>query len=207
MARRRKIVLTKRWSDYIDLHKNKDFIICGRGRSLQLLKDTNSILIGVNDIEKYRSVDYLVVVDRIAQFTRENRHEEILNNKANTFFTQIDEYAVGYSNFNYNKVCKINIKNIRQDHQIDKNICYASNNSTFIACSIAINMGARNIGIIGVDITGHKSLSSENSLKKINRDYTILNNLHKIYNLSPISKIEALENISIDDFHKLNTNE
>lgn len=207
MGKRKIPVITKQWNNYIDLHKGKDFIICGRGRSIHDLKEIpeNTILIGVNDIEKYIKVKYLIVVDRMAQFAKENRHKEIIYNKADTLFTQIKELGVGYSDFNYNKVCMIDVKRITNDSNINKNICLASNNSTFIACSMAINMGAKNIGMIGVDIEGHKSLHSDTALKKINRDFTLLNKLHKIYNLSKNSKIKALEKININDFYKLNT--
>ena len=61
MGKRQIPVITKQWNNYIDLHKGKDFIICGRGRSIHDLKETpkNTILIGVNDIEKYIKVKYI----------------------------------------------------------------------------------------------------------------------------------------------------
>ncbi len=212
MPRRQKIVLTKKWDEYINIHQGKDFIICGRGESLTELTDNidlkgEAIIIGVNDICKYLDPDYLVCVDRLSSFYRGNglRAKWIVNHTADTLFVMDSQFSQQDRNLDDNKICQLKLEQIRSNSFIDKNKCFSSNNSTFVACSVAINMGARNIGMIGVDMISHNKLSHQASLKRINEDYTKLNKLHKIYNLSPISKINALEHISLKDYHKLNT--
>lgn len=213
MPRRKPIVLKQKWKDYIDIHKGKDFIICGRGDSIKILQDNielskNFVIIGVNDICNYINPDYLVCVDRLSSFYRGNglRAKWIVNHTAKTLFVMDSQFSQQDRNLDDDKICQLKLEQIRSNSFIDKNKCFSSNNSTFVACSVAINMGARNIGIIGVDMIDHSKLSHKHALARINDDFKLLNNLHKIYNLSPISNIKTLEHITLEQFNKL-TNE
>ncbi len=210
MRRARKIELTKKWSDYINLHENTTFIVCGCGPSIELIKEIDTshvILIGVNDIERHLSPKYIVSVDSMGQFSRGGRIEYIVNNNCDTFFTQNDQYGKVDGRFDNTKVCKIDMVNInnavRSDNgRFDK--IFFSNNSTFVASHIAHKMGASKIGLIGVDFTNHNHLSTKSNLKRINNDYSRLNKEigEKMYNLSPTSELTSIPYKNIKDFIK-----
>ena len=90
-------------------------------------------------------------------------------------------------------------------------------NSPYAAINIAYKMGAREIGIVGVDFSeghfyspkdGKHSLARMGYMRDINAGYRMIrreleNNGAKLYNLSQISTVEPVEKISIEEFKNL----
>jgi len=201
VARRRMIKLTKKWSEYINKHPNSKWLVCGRGPSikdLDLDKYKDYKVIGVNDIENILKPDYLVIVDSLMSFPPD-RKEVIRNTKCDEIFVNNAQFGRQLSDtvFDSKRLIEIKLVNCRKDKDLQSGKIVFSNNSTFVACDIARRMGAKEINLIGVDFTGHKSLDNEKQLKRINEDYELLVKAFdkkevKLYNLSSTSKITTI---------------
>ena len=197
MARRPMIALTKKWENYVNKHVDKKFLICGLGPSFNTINlddYKDYIKIGVNDIENKFKPDYLVIVDRINTFKGERRNT-IINTTCDTIFVNNDQFSRELGNFDHNRLVKINLININKDPYLSTGKIVFSNNSTFIACDIARWMGAKEISMIGVDFTDHKSLDNPKQIKRINADFNKLQKAYlskniKLYNLSKNSKLK-----------------
>lgn len=194
MARRPKIVLTRKFNSYKDKHKDEKFLICGLGPSIKDLDLNNykdHIKIGVNDIEKYLLPDYIVIVDKLLRFSSE-RQEYIINGKCNNIFTQLNNFSDPYAVFNNDRLILTDLKNIAIENKLPDNSILFSNNSTFVACDLARFMGANEIKIIGMDFIDHKNLNTKSSLDKIKRDFKTLEKFYKKKNIK-------ISNISHND--------
>ena len=195
--RRKQIVLTKNWRNYIDKHPNSKWLVCGVGPSIKeidLNNYTDHLLIGVNDIESILKPDYLVIVDRIGTFNGE-RKNTIINTKCEEIFVNNTQFSRELGNFDHQRLINIPLINIRKAPQLSNNKIVFSNNSTFVACDLARIMGGIDIKLIGVDFTDHKSLDNPKQLERINHDYSILNKEFKkrnikLTNLSKTSKLK-----------------
>jgi len=195
--RRKQIVLSKNWRNYIDKHPNSKWLVCGIGPSIKeidLNNYTDHLLIGVNDIESILKPDYLVIVDRIGTFNGE-RKNTIINTKCEEIFVNNTQFSRELGNFDHQRLINIPLINIRKAPQLSNNKIVFSNNSTFVACDLARIMGGIDIKLIGVDFTDHKSLDNPKQLERINHDYSILNKEFKkrnikLTNLSKTSKLK-----------------
>lgn len=195
--RRKQIVLSKDWRNYIDKHPNSKWLVCGVGPSIKeidLNNYTDHLLIGVNDIESILKPDYLVIVDRIGTFNGE-RKNTIINTKCEEIFVNNTQFSRELGNFDHQRLINIPLINIRKAPQLSNNKIVFSNNSTFVACDLARIMGGIDIKLIGVDFTDHKSLDNPKQLERINHDYSILNKEFKkrnikLTNLSKTSKLK-----------------
>tara|TARA_R100000742_G_C4255976_1_gene73881 strand:+ start:120 stop:713 length:594 start_codon:yes stop_codon:yes gene_type:complete len=195
--RRKQIVLSKNWRNYIDKHPNSKWLVCGVGPSIKeidLNNYTDHLLIGVNDIESILKPDYLVIVDRIGTFNGE-RKNTIINTKCEEIFVNNTQFSRELGNFDHQRLINIPLINIRKAPQLSNNKIVFSNNSTFVACDLARIMGGIDIKLIGVDFTDHKSLDNPKQLERINHDYSILNKEFKkrnikLTNLSKTSKLK-----------------
>jgi hypothetical protein len=205
----------KEINDFIDIHKGESIVVCGCGTSVAQFKDYSDkfVTIGVNDIGRLFDPDYLVVLNDIESFSGD-RFFYVKENNAHYVFTHIKNLAINEPE----KLVKLKLGRFRA---LDLNNKYKSGhiidystNSPYVACVLAYYMGAKNIGLIGVDFTenhffaetGNHSLSAR--LPKIVEEYKMLSDaLHSngvgLYNLSPTSKI-GLTKISIDEFREKN---
>lgn len=141
--------------------------ILGLGETLKFFHDPKNLKIGVNDIWKYVSTEYIVCVDGMHKFTSE-RLETIKKSNPLKFFTQLPEWEPFFSK----SFTHIKIEPIKEEFTAGK--IYHSNNSTFVACCIAFNMGAKDIVLHGVDFNSHKNLSQYYQLKIISNDFKTL---------------------------------
>mgnify|MGYP001116926563 FL=1 len=106
-------------------------------------------------------------------------------------------------------------KNINKKKYIDiyEDMLDYGYDSPTVGCLLAITLGFKNIGIIGVDFTdnhffatdGEHPLVRNNYLPKINSCYNIINeycknNDIKLYNLSQDSKIDTIDKINLINF-------
>lgn len=196
-------------------YKGKKALVLGNGLSVKTfrnLKDT--IVIGVNDINKLIDVDFHLLVDTYSRFNSQ-RIEEIKKSKATFFITQENRgwtFAEQKQYFfvlgSYGSFTNL-VPNDKLDYGLD---------SPYMGILLAYKLGIKKIGILGVDYTpghfynetdGDHQLIKLNRLNEVIRLYSFLdvemkkNNI-EIYNLNKFSKINVIPYLSIDDFEKLN---
>src|SRR5262245_20695236 len=81
-------------ADFRDTHRGDMIIVCGCGESLNLLEQPERyITIGVNEVGRRFTPDYLVVVNPRSQFSSE-RFAYVERSKARTLFTQLTDLGV-----------------------------------------------------------------------------------------------------------------
>lgn len=187
---------------------DKPIIVCGLGTSLSLLAKPNDfITIGVNDIERMFTPTFLLLANVRTEFPK-SRFYFIEHTKAKEVFSCYPVFVdnieeVAYRLGDYRKA------DIDSDKGIDYSVV-----STYIATIIAYRLGAKNIGIIGMDLTvnhvfahsGNYHLEGLSNI--VNADFEKLTESLRIkdcnlYNLSPISKVTSIPKISIETFYKL----
>lgn len=139
--------------------------VLGLGESLSEYTPGDNISFGVNDINRFRKVDYLVCVDKREAFT-EDRRRYIENNTAKILFTQLDEWS------NLKNFQKITLQNRYPDYECNLDLpdYPKSVYSPFIAISLAYKLFQPNeIHLFGVDINTHKHLSDPITSQRIVR--------------------------------------
>lgn len=200
------------YPDYIDSQKDKPFIVMGCGESINFLsgKDISDFMvIGINDIERIATPNYLVVVNHQRTFSR-GRFEWVTRSKSPVIFSHIDPGVLE------NKRALVNIElgsRGKADLTNKRKIDYTMN-SPYMAVILAHHMGASKIGIIGVDFTENhffaetgKHVLSRN-LNLVDAEYSELGKALtdrgiKIANLSSISSINSWPKMDIDQFRML----
>lgn len=75
---------------YRDCHQGESIVVCGCGSSLNTLEIPDSIVtIGVNDVGRKRTPDYLVVLNSKTQF-KGDRFKYVENSGAKAIFSQLN---------------------------------------------------------------------------------------------------------------------
>lgn len=188
-------------------HTGKDIIVCGCGESATLLTEPNrNITIGVNDIQRLFSPNYLVVVNDKVSFSPQ-RWSFIESTQAEVIFTHLRGLKVDDK-----RKCIISLGKYGAC-ELDKPAIDYSSNSPYIATILAYKLGARNIGLLGVDFTpnhffaktGEHPLSKKSNI--INNEYQQMCRVLSgkgvnFYNLSPNSKI-LIPKMNLYDFQNL----
>ncbi|HCB1501400.1 TPA: glycosyltransferase [Klebsiella michiganensis] len=137
------------FADYYQRHAGESMLVCGCGNSLNQLHDAEHYLtIGVNDIGRKFHPDYLVVLNSRHQFTAE-RFAYIEQSQAQAVFSHLslDIPNPGVVRFA-----------LGQYGGVEINDCHSlpyTRNSTYVAACLAMFMGAKRIGFIGMDFTDH----------------------------------------------------
>ena len=132
----------------------------------------------------------------------------VQNSKAEYLFTQLD-LPVKHPN-----IVKFKLGTFGGTDFSEKNVLHYTNNSPYIALNLAILMGAKRIGLIGVDFTDHHFFAKSGKhplapqFEAINEQYKKLAesaeaNGIEIFNLSKVSRLTAFPKLSIDEFEKL----
>lgn len=182
-------------------------LVCGCGQSLnEIERPERFITIGVNDVGRNFHPNYLVVVNPPQQFARD-RFGYVESSQSEFVFTQL-ELGLKRDNvvrFSLGTQGGIEFTNLDQLNY--------TQNSPYVALCLAVHMGAKRIGLIGVDFTEHHffgstgvhSLSSQ--LPVIDRQYRRLNEALKsrgveVFNLSKSSRLSAFPKLAIDDFER-----
>ena len=198
------------FKDFIGLHNGKSFIVCGCGSSLNTYDDfNNNITIGVNDAGKKINCKYLVVVNEPKTF-KWNRWESVKNNNSERVFTHIRNLPINNSSrkiiINLGKFEGLNLDNYGF-------IDYTTN-SPYMAIIIAYQMGAKKIGLIGVDFTknhffGETGLHIINrEIERVKEQYSnlgkeLIDKKIKIANLSNESLIDSWPKMTLEEFNLL----
>jgi hypothetical protein len=143
--------------------------VLGLGETLKFFKDWGKPCIGVNDIWAKVRTEIIVCVDAPFKFD-ERRRKVIANSDPEIFFSQTTDWKAQFPE-TFKKIKLENPKGVFKE-----GVIYQSCNSPFVACSIAFNLGFKNIVLYGVDFNTHKKLKGHYILKSIHEDFTWLNN-------------------------------
>jgi hypothetical protein len=190
------------YESFRDRHKGEKIVVCGCGKSATLAPVGSCRIIGVNDIGRLFTPDYLVVVNDKHSF-RGDRWQWIEGSSAKYCFTQFPKLATAAEKVLL-KLGKYGQTDFRSEQ-----VGY-TNNSPYIGCLIAAFMGAREIGLLGVDFTPNHFFADTGvhplttRLPNIVKEYEALaESLSRegvrLVNLSPESKL-TIERSSVEDF-------
>ena len=136
--------------DYLGRHAGASIVVCGCGQSLNSLHQPGRfITIGVNDMGRRFTPDYLVVVNPRAQFTPE-RFAQVAQTQASAVFTQLPDLG-----FEHRAIVRFKLGKLGGTDFTDADTLHYTRNSPYVAVGLALQMGARRIGLIGVDFTDH----------------------------------------------------
>ncbi len=194
-------------SSYHNIHRDETIIVCGCGASLNELKSPERfITIGVNDVGRLFTPTYLVVLNHQHQFANE-RFKYIQESKAEAIFTQFD------LGLNQNNVVRFNLGVFGGTEFSDPNVLHYTRNSPYVALCLAVHMGAKRIGLIGVDFTDNHFFAKSgrhnlaNDFSRINIEYSRFAKSMKrhgvdVFNISRISRLKAFPKIPYDEFYK-----
>jgi len=189
---------------YRDYHAGADIVVCGCGTSLTALANPEQyITIGVNDVGRLFQPNYLVVVNQRAQFTRD-RFYHVETSQADALFTHVN-LGVPHPN-----VVRFSLGR-RGGTELEGDRLPFTRNSPYMAVCLALYMGARRVGLIGVDFTDHHFFGATGvhplarELNAIESEYRRLAEAWaargvEIVNLSPVSRLMSLPKLSLETF-------
>lgn len=180
-------------------------LVCGCGSSLsQIVAPERVVTIGVNDVGRLFQPDYLVVLNPPQQFSGD-RFRYVEQSRARAVFSQFD------LKIPHSRVVRIRLGQRGGTDFSDPNLLPYTRNSPYPALCLAVHMGARRIGLVGVDFTdnhffaasGRHSLAGE--LAQIDQEYR---QLHascvrmgaQVFNLSAESRLTAFPKITQEEF-------
>ena len=130
-------------------HAGDTIIVCGCGPSLRDIPDpTGRLTIGVNDVGRLFDPTYLVVVNPRSQFTGD-RFRWVEQSNARTLFTQLDLGRVRPPVVRF-RLGTYGGTELGADDRL-----HYTQNSPYVAVCLAAYMGAKRIGLVGVDFTDH----------------------------------------------------
>jgi len=197
--------------DYIGKYKGESFIIAGCGSSINSYTDfSEHYVIGVNDIERILTPDFLVVVNEIRTFMR-GRWQYVDKTLSPVIFSHLENPGPIEKSENL-----VNIKLGQRDsaNLDDLTKVDFTTNSPYMAAIIAYQMGARKIAIVGVDFTNHHFFS-DTGAHKLAKNIVSIDSQYmqlrielekkgvKVANLSSISALEAWPKMDLETFNKL----
>lgn len=148
----------------------KTIEVLGLGATLKNYQPSKNITIGVNDIWKKVSTDYVVCVDLPRVFSRARQLDIMLSNPAGFYSSRI-EWKDKVKNFRFMELASGSgfLKELDSDK-----FCW-SNNSTYAATVLAFKLGANKIILHGVDFNNHHAFSKPKNQEKALKDFK---NLH-----------------------------
>lgn len=197
--------------DYINKYKGGTFIVAGCGTSINLYEDFSKyFVIGVNDIDRILTPDFLVVVNDFRTFMR-GRWDFVRSSISPVIFSHLDNPGPLDRPQNLVRIQLGERNNPRLDQfeKVDHTM-----NSPYMAAIIAYQLGARKIGLVGVDFTQDHFFSPTGvhkltkHIRNIDNEYAVLyRELEKrgvkAANISPISLLESWPKMSLEDFDSL----
>ena len=183
--------------DWRARHGGETLIVCGCGPSARVPPERLTT-IGVNDIGRLFTPTYLVVVNPPRQF-RGDRFQHVRVSKAQALFTQLDLGPVNPP------VVRFQLGQYGGT-SADGDVLHYTQNSPYVAVCLAAYMGARRIGLIGVDFTDHHFFGATGrhplvgKLDAIDREYGALAQALalrgvELVNLSPVSRLQSLRKV------------
>lgn len=185
---------------FANRHSGADVVVCGCGASLTALRpDPEVVTIGVNDVGRLFTPDYLVVLNPRNQF-RGDRFRHIAASTAKAVFSQLD-LNIAHPNF-----VRFRLGRRGGTDFASGRMPYTSN-SPYVAVCLAAFMGARRIGLIGVDFTEHHFFAATGAhplsakLEIIDQEYSglrqaLVRHGVELVNLSAQSRLTSLPKVS-----------
>ena len=183
-------------------------MVCGCGSSLRDFRpEPGAILIGVNDVGRLLDPDYLVVLNPRRQFSGD-RFRYVEESRAKAIFSQLD---LGIS---HPKQIRFQLGRRGGSEVSEPDSLPYTTNSPYLAVCLAAYMGARRIGLIGVDFTDHHFFARTGAhvltrrLNVIDREYGALRASLaatgvELYNLSTETRLSAVPKLSPSGFFAL----
>lgn len=192
-----------RLSDYRGRHTGADIVVCGCGPSLlDFARPPQALFIGVNDVGRLFDPTYLVVLNPRQQF-KGDRYAFVERSDARALFTQLE--------LGRTRPPQVRFR-LGQYAGTDRHagdVLHYTQNSPYVAVCLAAYMGARRIGLIGVDFTddhffaatGRHPLAAR--LREIDGQYgrlaaALAKHGVELVNLSPISRLTSLARTTAD---------
>src|SRR5262249_18400623 len=181
-----------------NLHAGASILVCGCGPSLNELDNAVGLLtIGVNDVGRKFTPDYLVVVNPRSQFTAD-RLALIENCGARAVFSHLNDLRPKTA-----PLVRFRLGTYNGTDLSDAETLHYTQNSPYVAVCLAMHLGAQRIGLIGVDFVDHHVLSGK--LPQIEVEYRKLaiaaqNRGIEIFNLGAASRLTALPKLSLAEF-------
>jgi len=196
--------LPSRFEDFRGFHDGETFVVCGCGSSLSSFVGPERFrTIGVNDVGRQFQPDYLVVVNRPQQF-RDDRYRFVEESGARAIFTQLK------LDLPHQHVVSFRLGQRGGVGVSDPGALPYTRNSPYVAMALAMHMGARRIGVIGVDFTDHHFFRAtgrhplSRELTRIDAEYRRLYDECRrggveVFNLSGESRLTAFPKLSIQE--------
>ena len=193
-------------ADFRNRHRGGRVVVCGCGESLKLLEQPERfVTIGVNDVGRLFTPDYLVVVNPRSQFSAE-RFAHVERSNASVLFTQLADLGVPHPN-----VIRFRLGRYGGTDLSDPNVLHYTQNSPYVALCLAAHMGASRIGLIGVDFTANHFFAPTGihplatQLSIIDEQYRRLGEALRargieVLNLSPASRLTAFPKACLSEF-------
>lgn len=130
-----------------DFHQGETVVVCGCGKSLaEFAEYEEFITIGVNDVGRLFQPTYLVVLNPRSQFGGD-RFDHVVRSRAQALFTQLD------LGIDHPRIVRFNLGQQNGLSLDSPNALPYTRNSPYVALCLAALMGAKRIGLIGVDFT------------------------------------------------------
>ncbi|MDQ3918076.1 MAG: hypothetical protein M3348_06325, partial [Acidobacteriota bacterium] len=188
--------MTRTLTSFKDVHGGADFVVCGCGESLkELARPGRFVTVGVNDVGRLFTPDYLVVVNPRSQFAGD-RFTYVERTRARFVFTQLSLGPLAAP------VVRFRLGRYGGTEFADPEVLHYTQNSPYVALCLAAHMGARRVGLIGVDFTDHHFFARTGThalaaqLKTIDEQYRRLGDSLRargveVFNLSAASRLTA----------------
>jgi hypothetical protein len=122
------------FADYRDQHRGETILVCGCGTSLSLLTEPGRfVTIGVNDVGRRFTPDYLVVVNERRQFDLA-RYAHVERSEAKAIFTQLD--------LQHPRAVRFRLGQRGGTDRADPECLHYTANSPYVAVNLARHLGA-----------------------------------------------------------------
>lgn len=192
------------FASFRGIHQDASILVCGCGESLnELAAPERCITVGVNDVGRRFDPTYLVVLNGREQFAGD-RFSYVEASRARFVFSQLD------LPLRHARPVRIRLGSYAGVEAAD-DVLHYTRNSPYVAVCLAAHMGARRIGLIGVDFTeshffgrtGRHALAGE--LSTIDREYGRLHEALsrrgvELVNLGSVSRLASLPRRSLAEW-------
>jgi hypothetical protein len=197
--------LPRELAAFRDYHEGETMLVCGCSTSLPaVISPERFLTIGVNDVGRLFDPDYLVVINPRSQFSGD-RFRYVEASQAQAIFTQLD-LGIAHPNIVRFQLGKRGGTDISDAHSLPY-----TRNSPYVALCLALHMGAKRIGLIGVDFTEHHFFAPTGrhplagEVNQINNEYAALAQTCRqrgveVFNLSAESRLTAFPKLSLEQF-------
>src|SRR5579859_6568603 len=196
------------FASFQSVHRGETIVVCGCGESLNdFVKPERFITIGVSDVGRIFQPNYLLLPNQKREYEGDRFHY-VETSQAEYIFTYIPDPGVPHTKLIMYRLGKMNGTDFS-----NANVLHYSYTSAYASLCLALHMGARRIGLIGVDFTNNFSGKSDAHkwgpyLPTINERFRMLGDAARsqgieIFNLSRTSGLTAFPKISLEEFAAL----